>query len=120
MAGVNSAIDNFIDDHSFTDQIADIIYIEERLEDYIIIGDYHVPLPVVSIPDLVFRDKDGKIRIVDHKTCSYYSKPEEINLKYSTQAVVYINIVESILGESVDRFHFIENKITKTEARRVR
>lgn len=107
----NSLIKNFIGEIStYTDDIAEVIEVEFRLEEFITLNGVDIPLPCHALVDLAVKTKSGKIAIIDHKSKTTYTDDEEIGLSIGIQAITYIKCFESKTGCEVDEVWFIENK----------
>jgi len=114
LKGVNSTIGNFYAEKEiYISLIDEIVAVEEYIEDFIILNGKDIELPVRGVPDLIFRDKDKKLRILDHKTCGKYTDSKDVSMKYSIQSIIYMKLVEAKYSEKVHAFHFFENKISQ-------
>ncbi|GHV60921.1 hypothetical protein FACS1894195_0590 [Bacteroidia bacterium] len=112
----NALIINFLTEIStYDDLIGKIIGVEQTLEDYLTINGVDVPIPCVSIIDLIVTDKNGKTVIIDHKSKFSYTSPDEVAIVSSKQAIVYYNILKESMGLEADRVIFIENKASKNK-----
>ena len=80
-----------------------------------VINGVDIPLPCHANIDLVFRLKDGKIVIIDHKTKSKYTDDDELAFVCGKQAITYIKCFESKTGLKVDEVWFVENKDSKNK-----
>lgn len=111
---VTSGLQNFYSEMSvYMDDIAEVLGVEERIEQWLVINGVDVPLPCHSEIDLIVRTKDGKIAIIDHKTKSAYSDEEEVALVHGKQAICYVLQYESAHPDvKVEEVRFLENKIS--------
>lgn len=111
---VTSALQNFFNEMSvYMDDVAEILGVEERIEEWLVINGVDVPLPCHSELDLVVRTKDGKTAIIDHKMKSAYSDEKEVALVHGKQAICYVLQYETRHpGVKIDEVRFMENKIS--------
>ena len=112
----NSLIKNFIGEiGTYTDDIAEVIDVELRLEEFITLNGVDIPLPCHALADLIVKTKSGKIAIIDHKSKATYTDDDAIGLSIGIQAITYIKCFESKTGCEVDEVWFIENKISQNK-----
>lgn len=111
---VTSGLQNFYSEMSvYMDDIAEVLGVEERIEQWLVINGVDVPLPCHSELDLIARLKDGRVSIIDHKMKSAYSDEKEVALVHGKQAICYVLQYEAKYPEiHVDEVRFIENKIS--------
>lgn len=111
---VTAALQNFYSESSvYLDDIAEVLGVEERFEEWLVVNGVDVPLPCHSEIDLIVKTPDGKIAIIDHKMKSSYSDDEEVALVHGKQAICYVLQYESAHPDvRVDEVIFLENKIT--------
>lgn len=111
---VTSALQNFFNEIDiYIDDIAEVLGVEERIEEWLTVNGVDVPLPCHSELDLIVRTKDGKIVIIDHKQKSAYSEENEVALVHGKQAVNYVLQYEARHPDrKVDEVRFFENKIS--------
>lgn len=114
---VTAALQNFLTEISvYVDEIAEVLGIEERFEEWVVVNGVDIPLPCHAEIDLVVRLKDGRTVIIDHKMKSAYSDEKEVALVHGKQAVTYVVCYESKHeGETVDEVWFFENKISQNK-----
>lgn len=114
---VTSALQNFFAEISvYVDEIDEVLGIEERFEEWVVVNGVDIPLPCHAEIDLVVRLKDGRTVIIDHKMKSAYSDEKEVALVHGKQAVTYVVCYESKHeGETVDEVWFFENKISQNK-----
>lgn len=111
---VTSALQIFFNEIDiYMDDIAEVLGVEERIEEWLTVNGVDVPLPCHSELDLIVRTKDGKIVIIDHKQKSAYSEEKEVALVHGKQAVNYVLQYEARHPDrKVDEVRFFENKIS--------
>lgn len=112
----SSLIRNFCNESSlYTAEISEVLGVELRCDEWLVINGVDIPLPCHAVIDLVLKLKDGKIVIVDHKTKSKYTDDDELAFVCGKQAITYIKCLESKTGLKVDEVWFIENKDSKNK-----
>ena len=88
---VSSLIRNFYNEQSiYTSDIDEVLGVELRCDEWLVINGVDIPLPCHANIDLVLRLKDEKIVIVDHKTKSKYTDDDELAFVCGKQAITYI------------------------------
>ena len=114
---VTAALQNFYTEISiYVDEIAEVLGIEERFEEWVVVNGVDIPLPCHAEVDLIVRLKDGRIVIIDHKMKLAYSDEKEVALVHGKQAVTYVvNYESKHEGETVDEVWFFENKISQNK-----
>ena len=75
----------------------------------------HLPIKLKGYVDLIERDKEGRLCIIDHKTCYSFSDPEKIDASKIIQAVVYYLLVLAETGETPYAMKYREVKYTKNK-----
>lgn len=124
---LNSAIQNFYSEfESYAEEIKEILFVEEKFLEFIIINGIEIPLPLKGIPDLVFINKNGELAIIDHKCKKNYTLEKDINLHYSNGSIAYILLINAYLKQNpkiikkypkakkgVQKFYYYENKYTQ-------
>lgn len=100
---------------TYEDEIEEIIDVEVSCEEFLTVNGVDIPLPCHAKIDLVFRSKDKKIVVADHKSKAVYTDDEEIALSIGTQAITYVLCYEEKTGITVDEVLFIENKYSKNK-----
>lgn len=114
---VTALLGNFYKEKGiYEDYISEIISVEVSLKEYLTINGVDVPIPCNFVIDLVFRDHDGKIIIVDHKTKNSYTPDDELALSIGKQGMTYVKGYESFSGMQVDEVWFSENKYSKNKS----
>ena len=64
----SAALQNFFLEMSvYMDEIEEVIGIEERFEEWVVVNGVDIPLPCHAEVDLIVRLKDGRTVIIDHK-----------------------------------------------------
>mgnify|MGYP003310784230 CR=1 FL=1 len=114
---VNNLIESFCAEIStYTDQIARVLSVEEKYEDWVTVNGVDIPLPLHSVIDLVVELKDGRIVIIDHKSKSAFTNEKEVALVHGQQAITYVKGYEAAhKDQDVSEVWFIENKISKNK-----
>lgn len=113
---VSALIRNFyVEKGIYEDEIKEIIDIELRLEEFLIVNGVDIPLPCHAVIDLVVRTNSGSIVVIDHKSRATYTPDDEIALSIGIQAITYTLCYESNTGLSVGEVWFIENKFSKNK-----
>lgn len=114
---VTAALQNFFAELPvYVDEIAEVLGIEERFEEWVVVNGVDIPLPCHAEVDLIVRLKDGRTVIIDHKMKSTYSEDKEVALVHGKQAVTYIVCYESKYpGKTIDEVWFFENKISQNK-----
>lgn len=110
-------IKNFYEERSiYTADIDEIIAVEVRTDEWLIVNGVDVPLPCHGIIDLVVRLKDGRVVIIDHKSKSAYTDEAELGFTGAKQAIVYVLSLESCRPDiHVDEVWYVENKHSKNK-----
>lgn len=99
----------------YLSDLSEIIGIELRCDEWLVVNGVDIPLPCHSNIDLVIKLEDGKVVIVDHKSKTKFTDDDEIALVCGKQAITYILAFESKTGIQVDEVWFIENKDSKNK-----
>jgi DNA segregation ATPase FtsK/SpoIIIE and related proteins len=73
-----------------------------------------LPVPLKGYIDKIIR-QDGKLKIIDYKTCQRFSDPDSIEGDKIIQAIVYYLLVYAKYGEAPYSFTFEEAKMTKNK-----
>lgn len=108
---VSALIRNFYNEKSiYTNEIACVLGVEYRYEEWLVINGVDIPLPCHAIIDLAIETKDGKTVIIDHKSKAKFTDNEEIAFSAGRQAITYVKSYESETNRKVDEVWFIENK----------
>lgn len=111
---VTSALQNFYNEMDvYMEDIVEVLGVEERIEQWLVINGVDVPLPCHSELDLIVRTKEGRVAIIDHKMKSAYSDEKEVALVHGKQAICYILQYEAKHPDvKVDEVRFFENKVS--------
>ena len=114
---VTAALQNFFSELSvYMDDIEEVLGIEERIEEWVVVNGVDIPLPCHAEIDLVVRLKDGRVAIIDHKLKSAYSDEKEVALVHGKQAITYVIDYETKHPDChVDEVIFFENKDSKNK-----
>lgn len=108
---VSSLLRNFYGERTvYTDSIGEVLGVELSCREFLTVNGVDIPLPCNAVIDLVFRHKDGRVIIVDHKTRSRYTDEEEVAFTCGKQAVTYLLAYEAKEGITADEVWFVENK----------
>lgn len=94
----------------YLSELDEIIGVEIRCEEWLVINGVEIPLPCQARIDLVIRLKSGKIVIIDHKGKTAFTDDKELSFTSGKQAITYIKCLEQKLGCTVDEVWFMENK----------
>lgn len=110
----SAALQNFFMEMSvYMDEIDEVIGIEERFEEWVVVNGVDIPLPCHAEVDVIARLKDGRTVIIDHKLKSAYSDEKEAALVHGKQAITYVVVYESKHPDiRIDEVWFVENKIS--------
>lgn len=112
----SSFIRNFYNEQAvYTSEISEVLGVELRCDEWLVINGVDIPLPCHANIDLVVRLNDGRIAIIDHKTKAKYTDEDELAFVCGKQAITYIKCFESKTGEKVDEVWFVENKDSKNK-----
>lgn len=113
---VTSLLKNFYGElATYEDDIEEIIDVEVYCDEFISVNGVEIPLPCHLKIDLVFRSKQKKIVIADHKSKAVYTDDTEIALSIGIQAITYVLGYEEKTGIDVDEVWFIENKYSQNK-----
>lgn len=114
---VNSLIENFAQEiETYIGEIRRVIDVEVKYSEWVTLNGIDIPLPLHFIVDLVVETVDGKIVIIDHKSKSKFTAPDELALSHGKQAITYVVGWETAHpGVKVDEVWFLENKISKNK-----
>lgn len=98
----------------YTDGIAKVLGVEERMEAWLTVNGVDIPLPCHGVADFIVEDTAGDIEIIDHKTRNAFTDEAAIALCFGKQAIVYVLLYEALHpGKKVARVSFYENKRSK-------
>jgi len=97
----------------------EIVMVEQELEETITakIGRKVVklPVPIVAVPDLVVKDKKGRIVIYDHKVVYRHSDADKVDGNKILQAMFYYFAIKEHLQQDPYAIVFREYKYTKSK-----
>ena len=111
---VSSLLRNFYGERDvYTDSVGEVLGVELTCREFLTVNGVDIPLPCNAVIDLVFRHKDGRVIIVDHKTRSRYTDEEEVAFTCGKQAVTYLLAYEAKEGITAEEVWFVENKESK-------
>ena len=102
----------YIKEYGIQKEAASMVIIEKALKHTIEVDGKLLPVPLKGYPDLVYRDKKGRLCIDDHKFTSRYSPEDEIDGEKLIQAVFLFLLVAAELGELPYQVTFREFKVT--------
>lgn len=105
----------YLKDINLTHEIKEVLLVEKMLQYKIQIGDKILPIPLKGAADLVYRDKENRIIIRDHKFTAKYSPEEQIDGAKLIQAAFNYFLVYAELGEEpysmiYEEFKIVENR----------
>lgn len=111
---VTALIKNFSAEQDiYTSEIKEILGIELRCEEWLVINGADIPLPCHASIDLVVRLNDDRVVVIDHKSKMKFTDDKELTFVIGKQAITYIKCYESKTSTTVDEVWFIENKYSK-------
>lgn len=112
LSAVNAYIKNFCEEISeIRDNISKVLGTEVRLEEWVTVNGVEIPLPCHAVLDLVVETVDGKRVIIDHKSKSKFTDPDEVALVHGQQGITYVVAWESAHPDMpIDEVWFLENK----------
>lgn len=111
---VTSFLNNFYAEKSvYEDEIDEVLDIEEFVTAWVTVNGVDIPLPSKMRIDLVFKNKQGEIVVVDHKSKSSYTDDNEAKYIVGTQAMTYCLGYEKWNDCEVSEVWFVENKHSK-------
>ncbi len=107
-------IDNFLSESRvYLAELDKVLHVEEKWECWLDINGVDIPLPCHMRVDVVFRLKDGRTVIVDHKSVTSYTDITALTMTRGKQAITYFKGYEKMTGCKADEIWFIENKISR-------
>lgn len=93
-----------------------LVSTEEKLEEKIVVKwkgkTINLPVKLKGYTDKIIR-RDGKLKIVDYKTCRSFSDPDKIDGNKMLQAVIYYFLVAAAHGEAPYSIIFEEVKTSQ-------
>ncbi len=99
----------------YESDLAEVVAVELKGEEFIIVNGVDIPLPCSYVIDLVVKTKEGKTVIIDHKSKSAFTSDEELALAIGIQAITYVLCFEEATGQQVDEVWFVENKFSQNK-----
>lgn len=99
----------------YEDLIDEVLAVELFCDEWVNVAGKEIPLPCHAIVDLVARDKNGEIILIDHKSKVAFTPAEDVEYTHAKQAITYCLVVESNMSVEVDRVYFVEAKIAKNK-----
>lgn len=93
-----------------TNEYAEILGVEKEITSFIKIGENELAIPAKSVSDLIVRNNDGEIEIVDHKFVGQLTNGEDEVGSLIFQAMFNFYNVKSEFGEAPKRMIFNEYK----------
>lgn len=96
----------------YESDIKEVLYIEAPFEEWVTINGVDIPLPCHARIDLVFKNHNDEVVIVDHKSKTTYTPDEEKALSFGKQGITYYKVLQA-KGVEAREIWFIENKISK-------
>lgn len=114
---VNNLLKYFCEEvGTYTGDIAEVLHVETRFEEWVTVNGVDIPLPLHAVIDLVVRLKDGRVVIIDHKSKSKYTDGDEVALVHGQQAMTYVEAYETANPtEEVNEVWFVEAKESKNK-----
>lgn len=111
---VNNLLKSFCAEIStYTDQIARVLEVEEKREEWVTVNGVDIPLPLHYVIDLAVELKDGRVVLIDHKSKTAFTEEKEVALVHGQQAITYVKGWEAMHeGQNVSEVWIIENKIS--------
>lgn len=109
---VNALISNFYKERSlYTTDIARVIAVEIRTDQWLIVNGVDIPLPCHAQLDLVVELTNGKRAIIDHKSKSVFTDEAELAYTGAKQAIVYaLSWEDANPSLPIDEVWYMENK----------
>lgn len=98
----------------YENDIKEILYIEAPFVEWVTINGVDIPLPCHARIDLVFKNNNDDVIIVDHKSKTTYTPDEEKALSFGKQGITYYKVLEA-KGIVASEIWFIENKTSKNK-----
>ncbi|MEE8151293.1 MAG: DNA translocase FtsK [Nitrosomonadaceae bacterium] len=126
---INNLILQFLEEVDvYLDDIKEIIFIEERVTEFVTLNGVDLPLPIKLIPDLIYINNKDELCGLDHKSKGLYTKENEKHLHFAFQSTgydlgvsahllrpEYASLVKKYpkIEEGMKQFRFYENKFSK-------
>lgn len=114
---VNALLENFASEiEVYIGEIKRVLDVEAKYSVWVTLNGVDIPLPLHFVVDLVVETVDGKIVIIDHKSKSKFTAPDELALTHGKQAITYVVGYEAANpAYKIDEVWFFENKISKNK-----
>jgi len=113
---VNALLKNFMTEKSlYEDDIAEILGVEEKFTEWLIVNGVDIPLPANGVIDLRYRSVRDTIVVLDHKSKKSFTDEKELSLSMGKQAVTYVLLPEAAIGQKIDEVRIVENKFSKNK-----
>lgn len=115
LENLSAAFSHYMNDKKLSEE--QLVSCEELIEADVDVeyNGQHVvlPVPLKGYIDKIVRDKKGRLKIVDYKTCRSFSDPEKIDGAKILQAIQYYFLVYAQYGEAPYSMTYEEVKISK-------
>ena len=105
----------YIKELGYGTEIKEILMVEKTLKYKVEVEGKVLPVPLKGIPDLVYRDAEGRIKIRDHKFTGKHSAEDDIDPAKLIQAAFNYFLVYAELGEPPYSIMFSEYKTTENQ-----
>lgn len=120
---IEKATDNFnaiiryfmLEKSVYEGEIEEILAVEVYYDEFVVVNGVDIPLPCHARVDLIFRTKDGRIVVTDHKSKAKHSEEQDVKFSIGKQAITYVICHETRTGQKVDEVWFMEVKIPKNK-----
>lgn len=100
--------------NTYIDEIDEILDVEVYMDEFVTVNGVDIPLPCHGVADLVFRNKKGKVVVLDHKSIDkIHTEKEDVIIKYGEQGMTYVKLVGEYRGSKVDEVWIAETKASK-------
>ncbi len=106
-------LNNFLTEIEIFNQIDEVLEVEVYFDEFLTINGVDIPLPCHGKIDLIFRHKNGKIIVLDHKTATKYTDDKDVQYTHGKQGIIYTVGYETISENKVDEVWICENKSSK-------
>jgi hypothetical protein len=103
----------FADIKVYESEIKSVLYVELYGDEFLTINGVDIPLPCLFRIDLVVKNNDDKVVIIDHKSVSSFTDDKELKFSIGKQAITYVNGLEAKTDLVVDEVWFVENKTSQ-------
>ena len=103
----------YIKDFNYKKKCKEVLMVEKMLKYRVEVEGQSLPISLKGQPDFVYRGKDDKIHIEDHKVTGVYSREDEIDASKLIQAAFMYFLVYAETGEAPYDITFREYKHTE-------